>query len=434
MNYKIILTLSMGTILASSLYCAQNPTPAKKSFVAWAQHFFNYQKERCGTGYGPATYPEATVPLAELLSTIDKFSELLQQRLGKDYEKIVSIGKSGDRALKNKFPQGTYLEKTVVPLQPNTKLIVIGDLHSSAHSLTRNILRLIKEKILDDTLRLSDNAYLFFTGDLGSRGSFGAETWYLAATLALQNPDKVFVARGNHEFQWIFEGWGFKNELDEKYTNESDGLIQSFLKMFKLLPGALYVGRQNDWIQVNHALVALNKLSEINKFLLSRDHISIVEDGDMVKNFFGGQCRSNNLDLSNKLGADTYTLETIKDDLDKTNIRAIVRGHDHNQSGICTCPKNVFSAAEETILKSGKSYPLSFSPVYTLMSAPDGLASYARHEECGEGSNVDSYLTINVGDQNWKQWTIVPFSEDLPKTRFAKKVHYNVNTGTFSWQ
>ena len=352
----------------------QESLTAPFNFTNWATQFFAQYPETCGTDRGTQEYPQAFIPQSEFISTMNQFKTLLTMRLGLRAQEVLQCG-----GAKDALPGCGVLQKILVKQGDN--LIIIGDLHASGHSLVRNLLRLIREGTLNDHLTLKDNTYLFITGDLASRGSFGSEVWYLAAKLALQNPEKVFIARGNHEWDWIFDDYGFKKELLSKYNDPQ--INNSFKTLFRLLPCALYVGYDNTWVQINHALVNLAKIPEIEDFITSNEKLQVIYDPFFIANYFGGQCREEGVnDLSNKLEAyycTTYPLDIIKILLENSKIKAIFRGHDHNQTGICTCPKTVYIADERNELKSGTIYHLNHSPVYTLMSAPDGLASYAQN-------------------------------------------------------
>ena len=66
-----------------------------------------------------------------------------------------------------------FVEK--VSVGARQRIIFIGDIHGSAHSLLRNLLRLQAEGILDDNFKLIDNYYLLFTGDYADTDELWAD-------------------------------------------------------------------------------------------------------------------------------------------------------------------------------------------------------------------------------------------------------------------
>ena len=77
-----------------------------------------------------------------------------------------------------------------------------GDLHGNVHALNSYLASLAHKGYLDkhNPFRIiKDNFYLIFLGDYVDRGDFGVETIYTILRLKIENPDHVFMVRGNHE-------------------------------------------------------------------------------------------------------------------------------------------------------------------------------------------------------------------------------------------
>ena len=139
-------------------------------------------------------------------------------------------------------------------VQPEATIISIGDLHGNAHSLARIIDALYKRKLITRDGILDKDAYLIFTGDLGDRGHYSIETWFLALLLYKKNPQKVTILQGNHETKKLIEMYGMLNELTIKYQKFCDScfydilnriLNKAFFELFYLLPQTCFVGTLN---------------------------------------------------------------------------------------------------------------------------------------------------------------------------------------------
>lgn len=81
-------------------------------------------------------------------------------------------------------------------------LFIVGDIHGSLHDLLR---------ILNITV--NNDQKVLFLGDYVDRGNFSLECITILFALKVQNPDKYFLIRGNHEFDSICSQYGFKDEI-----------------------------------------------------------------------------------------------------------------------------------------------------------------------------------------------------------------------------
>ncbi len=92
----------------------------------------------------------------------------------------------------------TYIQ--VVQCSSETRIILIGDLHGSIHTLVRHMYRFAAMNILNiTTLNLYPNWKLVFMGDAIDRGVGMVEVFMLIMLLMKQNQDSVYYNRGNHE-------------------------------------------------------------------------------------------------------------------------------------------------------------------------------------------------------------------------------------------
>ncbi len=143
------------------------------------------------------------------------------------------------------IPRQHYTQKVTLPA--GTKILMHGDLHGDVHSLVTTIAPYMKG---DDGFKLKENIYLAFLGDFVEKGLYGLECIYICMRLKIDNPDNVFLVRGNHEDRDINSYYGFQQELATKgFTDEQ---IAAVYRLYDMLPSALYVGTNHNYVQLCH--------------------------------------------------------------------------------------------------------------------------------------------------------------------------------------
>lgn len=119
---------------------------------------------------------------------------------------------------------------------PDKKTLVVGDLHGDYEQFKKAIF-------------LFDNEnydQIIFNGDIIDRGSGMLECLIHLIIRQIQEPNKVFFLRGNHEIRSINEFYGFKDTCEIVYGN----LLYSELNLaFDLLPLATKFG---SWAFICH--------------------------------------------------------------------------------------------------------------------------------------------------------------------------------------
>jgi hypothetical protein len=106
---------------------------------------------------------------------------------------------------------------------PDEQLFFIGDLHGDIGSAQKAQEYL--EKYKDYTM--------IFLGDYVDRGPAQIDTMNLVMALALLNPKRVLLLRGNHESKDTCTYYGFYSEVGSHY---SETLFKTYLEAFKVLP------------------------------------------------------------------------------------------------------------------------------------------------------------------------------------------------------
>eukprot|EP00866_Antonospora_locustae_P001388 jgi/Antlo1/1388/1231 len=90
---------------------------------------------------------------------------------------------------------------------------------------------------------MKNEVRVVFNGDFVDRGENSVENFILLLLLKLVFPGKVFLNRGNHEFDDLNKIMGFAAEIKEKYRLMHDIVYLFFSKVFSMLPVATVVNR-----------------------------------------------------------------------------------------------------------------------------------------------------------------------------------------------
>ena len=275
----------------------------------------------------------------DLRQTINEFQNLIKAQLifnNINLDEIIPARRSQDYY--------SYVQRLMV--KPEDKVITVGDIHGSCHSLCRNILTWIDRGFLDRDFRLAPNTYLVFLGDIADRGRYGVECWYFLMKLKIKNPERVFILRGNHEDYGISIINGFYYELARKYEQSSldfiyglpgesylipkfdnlyvnpfdaNDLDLEFNKIFYLLPQALFVGNQADgFIQFCHGGVPISfvqKIFRVKCMYIPKCDIDSIGDAGPI----------DDLELNYKL---SYGEELVRLEIDQRDVNFLILKRD----------------------------------------------------------------------------------------------------------
>ncbi|MFW9794280.1 MAG: metallophosphoesterase, partial [Candidatus Thorarchaeota archaeon] len=119
--------------------------------------------------------------------------------------------------------QDLYRTKSNLEEIPSQNVFFVGDLHGEFESISsvRNLFQSYK------------NHYFVFLGDYADRGPSQVETFNLAMALALIEPERVLLLRGNHESDEVAQRYGFYTEVARKFSVDVYGY---YLDVFQVLP------------------------------------------------------------------------------------------------------------------------------------------------------------------------------------------------------
>lgn len=152
----------------------------------------------------------------------------------------------------------THADQSLLSAQklvlPQKALVAIhGDMHGDIHSLNAFINDCVRRGYLDanNPFKIAHPAfYILFLGDYVDRGWYGCEVLYTVARLKNENPNRVFMVRGNHEDLQLNDRYGFTQELNAKCNSKE--CIKLCARFYELLPVVLYMGTNGNYVQCCH--------------------------------------------------------------------------------------------------------------------------------------------------------------------------------------
>ena len=251
------------------------------------------------------------------------------------------------------YNNNDYIIKKVLP--KDSKIIYLGDYHSSVHSLMDVIIHLKEEKILNEYYELADKYYIVFLGDIVDRGPLGIECLYIIYLLFYinnnieKNEEKIFILNGNHEEKEVYNDYGFGQEMDSQLGTIDQTKI-NLEELINYLPLALFIRKEDDnkWYQFCHGGIDSNQIENFhnfNKFLNDESDVFelIYEINENEKgflwsdfaqiSFFEKIIKNSDYDFTSPKLTVIYNTrpifnnEQVKIILDKLNINCIISGH-----------------------------------------------------------------------------------------------------------
>ncbi|MFI5332720.1 MAG: metallophosphoesterase family protein [Candidatus Babeliales bacterium] len=184
----------------------------------------------------------------EFERTLDQFSQMMATSSLSDHDAWLKGCAAPQKSffnLAHNENRNPYVQKYECP--QGSTFILHGDLHGDVHSLVTAVADYIEPS---QGFRLKPGISMIFLGDYVDKGLYGCECIYTLMRLKLDNPDRVFLLRGNHETRLISSAYGFKLELEQKRFNEH--IIDKVFRFYNLLPVALYLGSNNSFVQCCH--------------------------------------------------------------------------------------------------------------------------------------------------------------------------------------
>ena len=132
---------------------------------------------------------------------------------------------------------------------PETRFVIWGPLKGGFQSLLRALTYLEKQKILDNTFKLTTpRVYIIFNGDVIEDSPYAFDTLKMVLALIKSNPNKIFYLRGINEDLLNWQTKEFKRSLETNFRKgsaEKVPLNRLLTRFFNTLPLALYLGGKN---------------------------------------------------------------------------------------------------------------------------------------------------------------------------------------------
>jgi len=205
----------------------------------------------------------------------------------------------------------------------DSEVFVIGDIHGNMKSLQRLI------EIIEDT----NPKFVIFLGDIVDRGPYQLECLILILALKIQQADKYFLVKGNHESLKINQYYGFYQDFIYRFKNQYK--FENVLALYKVLPFCALV---NSTILCLHGGIPednefLNKLKGIK----TRDLALVFESesknlmqlmwNDPKSNLKGFSDSFRGIDIKN-FGEDVFN-----DFMRKNQLEYLIRSHELYSKG-----------------------------------------------------------------------------------------------------
>ena len=223
----------------------------------------------------------------------------------------------------------------------NAKIIIIGDFHSSFHSLYE-ILKNTREHFKGDTMELKDNSYMFFLGDIVDRGPYSIELLYFIFIIKIINFDKIFIIAGNHEDIKIYNRYGFTKELHLQFDHSKEDIDEEmypYQRIFWYLPDCIYLNLNGKRYHLSHGSIVHTLDKELKDFLDDNNKNEFMYISDKrnkgIINYTWGDF-DNTLyymteNLKRSRGGSTnlyiYGPRYVKEHMDKFKIKMCITGH-----------------------------------------------------------------------------------------------------------
>jgi serine/threonine-protein phosphatase 2B catalytic subunit len=235
-----------------------------------------------------------------------------------------------------------------------------------------------------------ENQFLFM-GDFVDRGNFGTECILLLLAWKINEPDAVFLLRGNHECRHITVFFNFKTECLYKY---SEMVYDAFMDCFDCLPLAAIL---NSMFCVHGGIspqiVSVNDINQIDRF------VEIPSSGPMCDMLwsdpFDEKDEEENEDIFipnyPRSCSYKYSFRAASVFLKHNNLISIIRAHEAEEGGY-----KLFNSLQET----------GFPSVITIFSAPNYCDTYG---------NSGAFIQFIKSDMNVRQFSWVDHPFYLPQ-------------------
>ena len=119
-------------------------------------------------------------------------------------------------------------------------------------------------------MKLKDNSYIFFLGDIVDRGPYSIELLYFIFIIKIINFKNVFLTAGNHENIDIYNYYGFSEELKNQFNHDEELLEEEkypYQRIFWYFPDCIYLKLNGNRYHLSHGSIVHTLDDKLREFL-----------------------------------------------------------------------------------------------------------------------------------------------------------------------
>lgn len=203
-------------------------------------------------------------------------------------------------------------------LRLDGEMFIFGDLHGNI----RDLLRLISSAGIDKKF--------LFLGDYVDRGEFSIEVISLLFALVIEFPNRVFMIRGNHEFESVNSQYGFWNEVNDVLKGRD--LYDAANDAFSYLPLAAIINSSLFCVHggLSPSLKKIEQIELLERPIIDYKNCKLLEDimwsdpsrdiSEFTTSYRGYGC--------------IFGVIALKDFLVQNNVAKLIRAHQCVKKGI----------------------------------------------------------------------------------------------------
>ncbi|OHT12596.1 Ser/Thr protein phosphatase [Tritrichomonas foetus] len=210
----------------------------------------------------------------------------------------------------------SYFQVEPTLLDIESPCTIIGDLHG--HVL--DLFRILKTEGLPN--QNPKNRFVFL-GDLVDRGEFSVHTIVIVYLLKVLWPDKVFIIRGNHEFDFMASQGGFQTQVNDEFSDNN--IYNLFLDSFSHLPLSIRIDNSMICVHggIGPSMFSVKQLFHIQK--------PFTEFGDEIIDALLWSDPSDSVEHFKPSSRGTgyfFSESALCEFLDLSNLDILIRGHE----------------------------------------------------------------------------------------------------------
>jgi len=234
-------------------------------------------------------------------------------------------------------------EDTVVDIRkkrPKLKtLTVVGDIHGSLSCLL-SVIDLIRIRQLHEDEE--ETRAVVFDGDFVDRGKHSLEVLMTAVLLKLSHKDNVFVLRGNHEDTMTASTYGFLEEIEDKYGQQTgDEIWYEFGYLFASFP---ICARTNKAVvlhggipSADFSLAKVNKVAASTRCSIKTTADPYDDDEELLQGIlWSDPAEEDGIEQSERGAGFMFGPDIAREFLQREGLQYLIRAHEPFEEGTYT--------------------------------------------------------------------------------------------------